>query len=360
MKTTMQSYHSQMSLQDERRLRDSHSWRAYHIFYGGSPVVLLSDCVIPLAEYLMENGHVTEYFYINYWLQGSHVRLRLRVPDQNSMDEVDRLVTEWVEDYLAREPSLHPMTELLDNDFYNQLFRGEFPESDRPKYFHPNGDPNFAVNNSIEVRKYAPEWGRYGGERGMLISEWFFVRSTAQVVELMKLGNLTVRTILLGIATQMTAMTAVCMLRDLETVRDFFVDYHHRWAAGYDTNPAYGTPEGRREHASTTKAIRQLVTPHLIALSEGRQADLPPMLRNWVEICMAAREAIDVAYEEEPLHFDYTDGHRVAETPHDASWSLCHSFIHMTNNRMMVSVADEAFLAYQLVSALTPEGDDEY
>lgn len=359
MKTT-QLDRRHLSLPTETELRDSHSWRAYHIFYGGSPVVLISDCVVPLAEHLVEAGHITEYFYINYWLQGSHVRLRLRVPDESPIAEVDRMVFEWVEDYLQREPSLHPMTELADNDFYNQLFLGEFPESDRPKYFHPNGEPQFAANNSVEIREYSPEWGRYGGEKGMLISEWFFVRSTEQVVELMRLGNLTVRTILLGIGTQMTAVTAVCMLRDLDTVRDFFVDYHHRWSAGYDANPAYSTPEGRREHASTTKSIRQLVVPHLLALAEERYDDLPPMLRSWVEVCLTAREAINKAYEEEPLQFEYTDGHRAAATPHDAAWSLCHSFIHMTNNRMMVSVADEAYLAYQLVSALSPEDDDEY
>ncbi|GAA1452410.1 lantibiotic dehydratase C-terminal domain-containing protein [Nesterenkonia lacusekhoensis] len=348
-----------LCLSNETQLRDTHSWRAYHVYYGGSPLVLLSDCIIPLAERLTEEKLITEYFYINYWLQGSHVRLRVRVPDSVGLEAVDNAVLGPVREYLAEHPSLHPMTELSDNDFYNQLFIGEFTEADRPKYFTEDGEPIFAENNSIQIREYEPEWARYGGERGMMISEWFFVRSTAQVVDLMKLGNLGVRTILLGIATQMTALTAACMLRDLDTVRDFFVAYHHRWVDGYDTNPAYGTPEGRREHASTTKAISQLVIPQLRALGHGRLEDLPPVLKNWAEVCLTVREAIDAAYEDGPLYFEYTDGYRAAKTPHEAAWSLCHSFIHMTNNRMMVSVADEAFLAYQIVAALQPQETDD-
>ncbi|MDN5806070.1 MAG: hypothetical protein L0I80_04370 [Brevibacterium sp.] len=343
---------SNLSLTEQAQLRAGHTWRAYHIYYGGSPLVLLSDCVVPLAERLREEELISEYFYINYWLQGSHVRLRVRVPDDIGTDTVDHAVLDSIRYYLCQEPSLHPMAELSDNDFYNQLFAGEFAEADRPKYFTENNEPIFAENNSVEIRDYAPEWDRYGGERGMLISEWFFVRSTAQVVDLMKLGNLGVRTILLGIATQMTALTAVCMLRDLDTVKDFFIAYHRRWIDGYDNNPAYGTPEGRREHAGTTQAIQQLIIPHLRAAANDRADELPPVLRNWVEVCLTVREAIEDAYEQGPLHFEYTDGNRAAATPHEAAWSLCHSFIHMTNNRMMVSVADEAFIAYQIVAAL--------
>lgn len=344
------------SLSEEAHLRDTHRWRAYHVYYGGSPLVLLSDCIVPLAERLSEEGVISEYFYINYWLQGSHVRFRARVPDGVDDDTVDQAVLGPLNDYLEKNPSLHPMAELADNDFYNQLFAGEFDEADRPKYFTEDNQPIFSANNSVEIRQYEPEWDRYGGERGMLISEWFFVKSTSQVVDLMKLGNLGVRTILLGIATQMTALTAACMLRDLDTVKDFFIAYHHRWADGYDANPAYSTEEGRREHSQTTKAIASLTIPHLSSLAHGRLDELPTVLRNWAKVCLTAREAIDAAYEEGPLHFEYSDGYRAAATPHEAAWSLCHSFIHMTNNRMMVSVADEAFIAYQLVAALEPEG----
>lgn len=37
-------------LADEAELRATHVWRAYHIFYGGNPLIVLRECILPLAE----------------------------------------------------------------------------------------------------------------------------------------------------------------------------------------------------------------------------------------------------------------------------------------------------------------------
>ncbi len=342
----------------ERELRDSHLWRAYHVFYGGNPLVVLEECIIPLAESLAIEGRIVEYFYINYWLEGSHVRLRVRVAAAD-LEEIDRVILGRIGEYLAESPSYHPMAELADNNFYEKLFVGEFTDADRPAYFNPDGSPRFAANNSVEIRQYEPEWFRYGGEVGMLISERFFVESTRLVVRAMGLGNLGVRTILLGISAQLTFITAVCLLRDLEKVQDFFVAYHRRWADGYASNPAYGTEEGRREHANTTQDIRRQVLPRARSILDGDTASFPPILRDWVAVCDRTRRLVEEAQSDSALLFAYDSAVAAANSAEEAAWSLCHSFIHMTNNRLMVSVADEAFLAYQLASALAQEfGDD--
>lgn len=343
-------------LADEAELRATHVWRAYHIFYGGNPLIVLRECILPLAEDLQREGVILDYFFINYWLEGSHVRLRLRVRPER-VEELDVRVLERVRQYLAASPSYHPMAELADNNFYESLFAGEFTDADRPKYFDANGDPMFAENNSIEIREYEPEWLRYGGEVGMLISERQFVESTQLMVRLMNLGNLGVRTILLGIASQISFITAVCLLQDADLVEDFFVAYHHRWADGYDTNPAYGTEEGRRQHQVTVENLRKKIVPRADAIRRGDVGDLPQILRDWVQVCLKVRFQIEQACEHSALRFKYDDGVRSVTNVDDAAWSLCHSYIHMTNNRMMVSVADEAFLAYQLVEAMRGSDD---
>lgn len=346
-----------VSLENEFELRKDNVWRAYHIFYGGSPLTILRECILPLAEEMVEQGEIVEYFFINYWLEGSHVRLRLRVnPDR--VDAVDAKVLARVEGYLTEYPSYHPMAELADNNFYESLFRGEFTEADRPKYFDEEGNPKFAENNSIEIREYEPEWLRYGGEVGMLISQRQFVDSTQLVVQLAALGNMSVRTILLGISTQITFITAVCLLRDRDLIEDFFVDYHHRWADGYDTNPAYGTEEGRRQHDATVENIRKKIVPRADSILSGEIDDFPQILRNWAEVCSKVRAQIEDACAVAPLKFEYENGIREISDPKEAAWSLCHSYIHMTNNRMMVSVADEAFIAYQIVQAMRRDDDN--
>ena len=53
-------------------------WQAVHVFYGASPRPLLVECVRPLVDELTADGLLAGHFFINYWLEGPHVRLRLR------------------------------------------------------------------------------------------------------------------------------------------------------------------------------------------------------------------------------------------------------------------------------------------
>ena len=77
---------------DIRAAAADRRWMAYHVFYGGNPEVLLQECLLPLAAQLEEEGLVRLSFYINYWLEGGHVRLRLLPADETARDEIHRRV----------------------------------------------------------------------------------------------------------------------------------------------------------------------------------------------------------------------------------------------------------------------------
>jgi len=327
-------------------------WVAYHVFYGGSPDVLLTECLVPLAERLVASGVARDWFYINYWLEGSHVRLRLRVGAATADRDVDGLVLPDVEAYLARKPSMHPTVRLTDNGFYESLFLGEFREEDRPRHFDESGAPLFRENNTIERRPYERETHRYGGPRGMLLSERHFVASTQLAARVLERGNQDVRGLLLGIATQLSFVTACALLRDRALVADFFVAYHRRWAAGYSDDTPYTTERGQREHRLTAATLRSRTVPLLDRIVDRDLGGMPQLLRDWAATNLATRDELDVLFREGALEFEYQDGLRAPESPDAAAWSLCHSLIHMTNNRMMVSVSDEAFIAYQVARAM--------
>ena len=53
-------------------------WLAFHIFYAANPRPMMVDCIRPLLAELTGDGLISGYFFINYWLEGPHVRLRLR------------------------------------------------------------------------------------------------------------------------------------------------------------------------------------------------------------------------------------------------------------------------------------------
>lgn len=341
------------SLQREYELRKLCEWRSYHIFYGGSPLVVLRECIIPLARELKNTSIIEDFFFINYWLEGSHVRLRLRLHPEN-IYQVDSIVLSRVQDYLKKFPSYHPTAELVNNNFYESLFEGEFEEADRPLYFNEDGTPRFAQNNSIEIRTYEPEWLRYGGAVGMLISERYFVNSTEFMTLLADYGNLEVRTILLGLATQVTFITVACLLRNRERMNEFFVAYHLRWLRDA-TTPDYKLETGRSEHKITVNRIEKKILPWLPAIFTGQFSELPPFLQDWAITCQKTRQQIEDACSHAPLPFSYTDGVRYIDNPDEAAWTLCHSYVHMMNNRMTVSVLDEAFISYQITEAMRKE-----
>ncbi|MGW5640608.1 lantibiotic dehydratase C-terminal domain-containing protein, partial [Streptomyces sp. NPDC003832] len=54
------------------------AWQAVHVFYAANPQPLLVNCVGPLISELREDGLLAGHFFINYWLEGPHVRLRPR------------------------------------------------------------------------------------------------------------------------------------------------------------------------------------------------------------------------------------------------------------------------------------------
>ena len=54
------------------------SWLGMHIFYGANPRPMLLDCVRPLVDELTTLGLLDSYFFMNYWQEGPHVRLRLK------------------------------------------------------------------------------------------------------------------------------------------------------------------------------------------------------------------------------------------------------------------------------------------
>ncbi|WP_298738499.1 thiopeptide-type bacteriocin biosynthesis protein [uncultured Chitinophaga sp.] len=77
------------------------TWLSAHIFYNGHPHLLLNNLVSPLLE---RTGYSA--FFIRYWENGPHIRLRMQV----GIDELGRLkklLTEHCNSFFAYYPALH-------------------------------------------------------------------------------------------------------------------------------------------------------------------------------------------------------------------------------------------------------------
>lgn len=328
-------------------------WMAYHIFYGGNPQVLLEECVLPLVCELEHEGLVVKTFYINYWLEGGHVRLRLLPRDDKAVELIDVKVMTVTSEYLSTSPSMHPMARLLMGSYYEDMFAMEYGEEDRPRYFNKDGSPRLCENNTIERRDYEPEWGRYGGQVGMVISEDFFADSTKLAHQVIQLGNAGTRTILLGLAAEIMAVTVSSLFMDRTLTEAFLHGYHARWAGSYGIASTYAEEVDKPRYRNMVRLLRGAVLPMVEMVLDGRGSELPGFLGEWASTCDSYRERIAAAADLGALVFMDADNAEVRPTEHaEAVWRLCHSYVHMTNNRLMVSIEDEAYLAFELLQAL--------
>lgn len=329
-------------------------WMAFHIFYAASPRPLLLQCVRPLTDALTGEGLLAGYFFINYWLEGPHVRLRLKPSSPAAAEQVRERAEAAIGEFLRRRPALYEVKGGFLAELYNTLFELEYPEEQRERLLGPDGRMRLRENNSFSLEPYEPEYGKYGGPAGVALAEWHFQRSSDLVVEAARTMNLHLRTVVLGLSAQLMMTMSACFLREEPALLDFLDRYHAFWNSafegtnftaqdGYDR--AYGTMD-----ASLPRRFRVIRE----AVAEDALERLPSMLRDWAVHCLELRERVLGLTLGGELVFRSWDGSRdlPVTDPAQALPMLLSPCLHMTNNRLSVTVRDEAYLSYVLARAL--------
>jgi hypothetical protein len=329
-------------------------WQAYHVFYAASTRPFLLQCARPLVAELDRDGLLSGWFFINYWLEGPHIRLRLRPSSPEAAGEVAVRAQDAIRGFLARRPALYEVKDGFLAELYNTLFELEYPGGERDRYTDSAGRMRLRPNNSFSPEPYEPEYGKYGGPAGVELAEWHFRRSSELVVDAAASMNLHVRTVLLGTAAQLMMTMSGCLLPDRDVLLGFLDRYHAFWNAafsgtnytasdGYDR--AYGTMDASL--ARRFQEIRRVT-------AEPAPERLPGFLRGWAEHCLELRERAAALAAGGDLVFRSWDGTRdlPVTDPEQALPMLASPYMHMTNNRLSVSVRDEAYLSYVLGRAL--------
>ena len=334
-------------------------WLAVHIFYAANPQPLLVQCVGPLVEELTADSLLAGHFFINYWLEGPHVRLRLRPASPAVAGQVRDRAATAITTFLQRRPALYEMGHGYLGELYNTLFALEYPAGPPPELLGPDGLMLLQPNNSYSFRPYEPEFGKYGGPAGVALAEWHFQRSSELVIHATRTMNLHLRPILFGVAAQLMMVQAGCFLRspgsvDRAAVAGFLDRYHHFWHRAFAGTNFIGTAEYQRQYDTLAPAVQRRWLSTVDALDSGQTARLPGFLRGWAEHCDELRSRVVALAGAGELLLDRHDGAgAVAVTdPDTALDTLLSPYLHMTNNRFHVTIRDEAYLSYVLGRAL--------
>ncbi|GAA4666621.1 thiopeptide-type bacteriocin biosynthesis protein [Streptomyces chumphonensis] len=331
------------------------AWQATHIFYAANPRPLLLQCVRPLVDSLADDGLLAGWFFINYWLEGPHVRLRVRPSAPEHEARVRRRTEEAIDAFLAERPALYEVDTGFLNEFYNTLFDVEFSGQDRAPYLDGEGRMNLRPNNSRHAMEYAPEYGKYGGPVGIDLAEWHFRHSSDLVVEAFDTKNLHLRTVLLGTSAQLMMVMAGCFLPDREELAEFLHSYYEFWHTLYPGTNFIGSDEYDTNYAAMAPDLaRRFALIREATSAEDPAARLPAFLARWAVHCRELRARAVAAAEAGELVFRSWDGERDERItdPGQALRVLLSPYMHMTNNRLHVTMRDEAYLAHVLARSL--------
>lgn len=310
-------------------------WRAWHCFLHAPEAqeALLCGTLAPIARGWQAGGGV-EWFFMRYWENGPHVRLRVRGLDAEAFEALGDTLRSATAALVAALP---PQTEA-------------FPPSMRFDSAHadPAALPWFPAGTVAEI-DYEPEVRRYGGRHGLAVSEhWFGASSALSLAVTGKtLGEPRLRQ---SIALRLTVAAIGAVVADAGEFGDFLRIMAANWA-GY-------VPDA----AAAREAARQAYAPLL--------GELGAMVRQALDAAPAAAPAAPVVAAWRAMVSDYADELRdladaglladpatgVATTDPAAArraiQNIVFSQVHMANNRLGILPQQEFQFATVLLDAV--------
>jgi len=288
-------------------------WLSAHIPVRGSPYsadcdATIRELVTPLIDNCRRTQMAKQCFFIRYSEGGPHIRLRI-------LPEVDRHAE---------------VRTAIDASWMT--------------YFRQQG-PHAVPGRDLQWLNYEPELDRYGGQMAMPIAERLFDHSTTLACELLTPQVSMDRSIRLGRAMLATLTALHTFLHRKESVRQFARWYsqnylltqrmddleRHRLTQAFDAN-LLPDIEGMREHLLHAWHLLSEHQPLFPTLDSYREA--LEDYRNNMGKLLGER---DIVQHSQPLN-----GWR------RAAWSFGTSMIHMTNNRLGVTITEESYIMHGL------------
>lgn len=318
------------------------SWVSLHIFYGaGGLSELVKNCIGPLVSTARRKRMVQRYFFIRYWENGFHIRLRAQPENGVSKQVLGSALYEHVQRYLHHNPSLYPSRESYMNDYFVKMYEVEYGRQALIERYGPDCKIPLERCDTIKFVEYIPEIDRYGGLEGLSLSEQHFEESSDTVIGCLSALNYRVPTVLFGTSLQLMYVLAYSMLDSHHEICEFLSNYAQRWGARFledfaDRAPIYE----RLAKRQAEKVGRQVDRLQKMCHGHGTTSQL---IERWASHSRELRAKLDVLAAS-----DNIAGPTPESSDVDIRKFLLGSYIHMTNNRLGVTIPDEVYIAILL------------
>ena len=326
----------------------TNTWLSVYLFYNEPWEEFLQKAVEPYVNTAIQTGIAQQYFFIRYWENGPHIRLRLK-------GEVDMVNT-------ILKPNLE---EHFTNYFESMPSRRIEPQY--PANF--SEDLKWLPNNSIHYQDYLAESERYGGDVGVLLSEEQFMVSSNTVLDFLKQkGRSWSYDDAMGVAIKLHLSFIHSAGLDIQEAIEFYNFFAKNWLP-YTFKKVQGeidkddfqhqsnlSIKAFEESFSTQKEV--LVPFHDVlwkAMEDGDSFE-ENILNQWVTKNKDITFRVLSAFENGDL-IERTTKFKYSIPPinpqqNELVWSIFADFIHLTNNRLGILNKDESYLSFMMMRCL--------
>jgi thiopeptide-type bacteriocin biosynthesis protein len=319
-------------------------WLAAYIFAKSPWENLLKNAVKPFAEKILNEKKAEQYFFIRYWENGPHIRLRFK--GEHLGQKIQQELKDYFSNYLTENPSRE-----------DKEWEAEYRKKEN--WFPPD---------SIQFIEYEPETKRYGGKLALDISEQQFQASSDACLKIITESEEWNYSRALGAAIQLHLGFAHALGMSLYELSHFCDVIFRGWfPRAFAWTPEMSKDEYKQKSEETLKLFdeqfqkqKDSLFPYHEMLWQAFEEDAEfeqEWLNTWVLDMKKIREKLEELQQknkiEYPSHFETEDDISISKEKQQL-WSLYESYVHMTNNRLGIFNQDEAYLGY-LIKACVSE-----
>lgn len=289
-------------------------WISCYIFHDTSFELVLKELVHPLIQNLKEQNKLASFFFIRYWEEGPHIRLRILPKSENDVTVIKDTIEENVQHFFITLP---------------------------------------AVKYNLQFNNYVRENERYGGQQGILFAEEQFMISSSYILNILEekeewnYGQSMSEALKLHMVMLHTFFDG-----EIKRIQEFLNFLLQNWIphSVKKVNGKIVTLEVQKLLGFYTNSYnnQKSVIDQLTSAICNEQYD-DPSLKQWNIYHDKLKSEISKLIKNNnmqiPSWVQYGDQYDI-DKENQILWPWLDSLIHMTNNRLGIHLRDEAFLAF--------------
>lgn len=272
-------------------------WFAVHLFYSGDLDLILRELVTPfIREFFADEDTEAFWFFIRYWENGSHIRLRMNT--EHSLQDI-----------------LTKALEKRANEFFLQ----------------------YPADHGLKFPVYEPEITRYGNRQSMRWAELHFFKSSAFILDWICTRKPGASVLIQALRLQLILLLATGWeITRLITVCNFFIEgwLPRLYLSGADT--------------ATQKIfwLKEFET----SFDRAKEVILPASKVFWEEVTTGtANQEVQDLFKANRL---ILQNYQQADFTEIKLIEIMTSLMHMNNNRLGISNHEEAYGMYCTLQCL--------